>query len=106
MTIELDPAERRAFRRFVRFLENEQAAQELALVVDEQMARRGTDGQIVVPVTIQADRPSVHLAILMGHKAEQLYKQRACRFLLAQRPERDPNRPTYVWVNGGWKTLA
>lgn len=29
----------------------------------------------------------------------------ACRFVLAQRPEKDPQGLTYVWDGKGWRSL-
>ena len=103
MKTELDAEERLALGLFIRHLEAE--AQHVPLAVHSDIVRRGTDGQIIVPVTIRDRQPSAALAMLIGHKAEQLYKQTACRFLLAQQPELDPERGTYVWTDAGWTVL-
>jgi hypothetical protein len=47
----------------------------------------------------------VHLAMLMEHKAEQLYKQSGCRFVLLQQLETDPKRRSFVWGDGIWQTV-
>jgi hypothetical protein len=66
---------------------------------------RGPEGQIIVPVTIGASEPSPSFAMLMAHKAEHLYKQTGCRFVLAQRLDRDPKKLMYVWAEGAWRAL-
>ena len=104
MKPELDAQERLAFGQFLRCLEAE--SEHVKLVVNADTFRRGTDGQIIVPVTIRDSQPSAALAMLIRHKADQLYKQTACRFLLAQQPELDPKRQTYVWVDSWWKVLS
>jgi len=66
---------------------------------------RGLEGQIFVPVMVSGEGPDAHLAMLMEHKAEQLYKQSGCRFVLLQRLEADPQRRSYVWAEGTWRTV-
>ena len=66
---------------------------------------RGLEGQIFVPVMVSGKGPDAHLAMLMEHKAEQLYKQNGCRFVLLQRLETDPQRQGYVWGQGAWRTV-
>ncbi|MEK9140528.1 MAG: hypothetical protein AAB308_05695 [Nitrospirota bacterium] len=67
---------------------------------------RGAEGRIFVPVVISAATPDAHLAMLMEHKAEHLYKQSGCRFVLLQQLETDPQRHSYVWAEGTWKTVT
>lgn len=66
---------------------------------------RGLEGQIFVPVMVSGKGPDAHLAMLMEHKAEQLYKQSGCRFVLLQRLEADSQRRSYVWTEGAWQTV-
>jgi hypothetical protein len=73
--------------------------------VDMTRVFRGPEGQIFVPVTVSGTTPDPHLAMLMDHKAEQLYKQSGCRFVLLQRLEGDPQQHHYVWAEGSWQTV-
>ncbi|TKS59532.1 MAG: hypothetical protein EWM72_02100 [Nitrospira sp.] len=73
--------------------------------VDVTQVFRGVEGQIFVPVTVSGATPDAHLAMLMEHKAEQLYKQSGSRFVLLQRLETDPQRQNYVWAEGSWQTV-
>ena len=73
--------------------------------VDVTQVFRGVEGQIFVPVTVSGATPDAHLAMLMEHKAEQLYKQSGSRFVLLQRLEADPQRQNYVWAEGSWQTV-
>jgi hypothetical protein len=66
---------------------------------------RGSEGKIFVPVMVSGQSPDAHLAILMGDKAEHLYKQSMCRFVLVQQLETDPERRSYVWGDGVWRTV-
>ena len=99
-----DDHERRALRTFLHLLEDE--CFEPKPVVEEDRVFRGPDGQIIVPVTVQTAEPSVSLALLMEHKADHLYKQTGCRFVLAQRPAKDPTHRLYVWTGSVWQALA
>jgi hypothetical protein len=102
MTV-LDEHERRALSQFLDLME--EAAFEPRPQVDRQRIFRGPDGQIIVPVTLPAQEPSLHTAMLMAKKAEQVCKQTGCRFVLAQRLEKDPKGRTYVWADGAWQVL-
>jgi hypothetical protein len=73
--------------------------------IDVSQVFRGLEGQIFVPVTVFGTDPDAHLAMLMDHKAEQLYKQSGCRFVLLQRLDADPQRHSYVWAEGTWATV-
>ena len=99
----LDEQERQALDQFVAMLERERF--DAPSAVDRSGLARGPEGQIVVPVTIQAERPDPHMAMLMARKAEQLYKQTGCRFILAQKPARDPQGRAYVWADGAWQSI-
>lgn len=99
----LDEHERRALGQFLHLLEEERF--EPKPRVEETHIIRGPDGQIVVPVVLNADKRSVSLALLMAHKAEHVYKQTGSRFVLAQRLETDPENQYYVWVDAAWKCL-
>lgn len=102
--VPLDEHERRALTEFLRMLEEESC--EPPLVAEEGRVFRGPDGQIIVPVTLQTAEPSVSLALMMEHKADHLYKQTGCRFVLAQRPAKDPTQRLYVWTGSVWQALA
>ena len=104
MKTELEAQEHLAFGLFVQYLETE--TKNGPVVVNSDDVRRGMDGLIIVPVKIQDRQPSATLAMHIGHKAEQLYKQTACRFLLAQQPAFDPERRTYIWTETGWTVLS
>ena len=99
----LDEHERQALDQFVSALEHEQF--ESRPTVDRSHLSRGTDGQIVVPVAVPSDKPDLHMAMLMARKADQIYKQTGCRFVLAQKPARDPKGHAYVWAEGAWQNL-
>ena len=102
--VPLDEHERRALMEFLRMLEEESF--EPPLVAEEDRVFRGPDGQIIVPATVRAQELSVSAALLMGHKADHLYKQTGCRFVLAQRPAKDPTQRLYVWTGEGWKSVG
>lgn len=102
MTV-LDEHERRALGQFLDLME--EAAFEPRPQVDQHRIFRSSDGQIIVPVILSAQEPSLHMAMLMAKKAEQVCKQTGCRFVLAQRPEKDPRQRTYVWADEAWQTL-
>ncbi len=101
--IDLDDIERVVLDRLAQLIREAQNG--TAPMIDEPRMFRRLNGEIVVPVIIRAARPDVHLALLMAHKAEQLYRQTGCRFVPAQRPDQDPEQATYVWIDGGWQTL-
>lgn len=99
----LDAREEQALGRFLAMLQDERFA--LAPKPDRNRIARGPEGQIIVPVLVGAVTPSVSMALLMGQKAEHLYKQTTCRFVLAQRPEKDSHGRTYVWDGKDWRSL-
>lgn len=101
--IPLDEHERRALAQFLRLLAEEPF--QTTPMVEEAHVKRGPDGQIIVPVTISGEAPSLSLALLMGHKAEHLLKQTGCRFVLAQRPDKDPEGKLYVRTEDAWHTV-
>ncbi len=101
---ELDEQERLALDHFLQLLEEERC--EPRPNVDRRGVLRGPEGQIIVPVSIGAEKPDLHLALLMEHKAEQIYKQTGCRFVLAQRPEQDSHRRTFIWSEARWRTFS
>src|SRR5512144_304120 len=100
---ELDTQELAVFQRFVTALQEEAHASKPR--VDMARVFRGLAGQIMVPVTVSGTHPDVHLAMVMEHKAEQLYKQSGCRFVLVQQLETDAERRSYVWGEGEWQTV-
>lgn len=100
---ELDEHELAALQRFIVAIHEEPFASSPR--VDVTQVFRGSEGQIFVPVTVSGESPDPHLALLMSHKAEQLYKQSSCRFVLLQRIEGDPQRQSYVWDGAAWKTV-
>ena len=102
MSITFDDLERGVYRRFVDVLRLSTITPRPSL--DDTGVRRCPDGQILVPVTMEAERPSLSLAMLMAHKSDYLYRHSGCRFTLTQRPLRDPDRKTYLW-NGNWQTV-
>jgi len=99
----LDEHEHRALREFLRALREEQL--EPMPRAEEESIYRGPEGQIIVPVVLKANEPSLSLALFMAHKAEHVYKQTGCRFLICQRLENDKNHQHYVWTNDAWQTL-
>jgi len=100
---ELDAHELAALQRFTVTIHEEPHPSNPR--IDVSQVFRGLEGQIFVPVTVSGATPDAHLAMLMGHKAEQLYKQSGCRFVLLQRLETDSQRQSYVWADGAWKTV-
>lgn len=66
---------------------------------------RGKDGHFILPLAVDAAEPSLSLALLAAHKAEQVHKQTGCRFIVAQQPLRDPEHRTYVWGEDRWDTI-
>lgn len=102
-SIALDAREEQAFARFITMLQDERFG--LGPEPDRSRITRGPEGQIIVPVLVGGATPSLSMSLLMGQKAEHLYKQTACRFVLAQRPEKDPKGRTYVWDGKDWRSL-
>ena len=100
---ELDEHEMAALQRFIVALQQEPHPSTPQVEMDRIF--RGPEGQVFVPVEISGAQPDVHLAMLMEHKADQLYKQSGSRFVLLQRLGRDSNRRSYVWANGAWQTV-
>lgn len=100
---ELDAAENTAVNEFVAIL-NEQQFEPKPLLLSNRI-HRTLEGTIVVPVSLKGKAPSLSLALLMGHKSEQLYKQMACRMVLAQCPVEDPKEALYVWGDRNWQAL-
>ena len=99
----LDEHERRALSQFLRLLEEESF--DPSPQVEETRILRGPEGQIVVPVVLDADERSLSLALLTAHKSEQVYKQTGCRFVLAQRLRKEPEGEYYIWAGDGWQPL-
>lgn len=99
----LDEHERRALGAFLHVLEEERF--EPRPQVQEAHILRSPEGQIIVPVVLDADELSVSLALLMAHKAEHLYRQTGCRFVLAQRLKKAEGEQYSIWADGGWKPL-
>jgi hypothetical protein len=99
----LDEHERSALSQFLRLLAEEQF--DPRPQVEEGHIVRGPEGQIIVPVTLNAAEPSLSLGLLMAQKAEHLYKQTGCRLVLTQRPQKDPTGRSYVWAAGSWRSL-
>lgn len=100
---ELDSQELAALQRFILAVHAERHASNPK--ADVSRVFRGVAGQICVPVTVTGTHPDIHLAMLMEHKAEQLYKQSGCRFVLVQQLETDPERRNYVWGAGEWQSV-
>jgi hypothetical protein len=101
--VELDEMEEMALREFLKILE-EQKFEPKPQVINAHIQRR-PNGHIIVPVALRARAPSLSLALLMGHKADQIYKQTACRLVLAQCPEKDPKPKMYVWTENAWSSI-
>lgn len=100
---ELDAHELASLQRFMVAIHDEPHPSNPKVQVGQVF--RGLEGQIFVPVTVSGKDPDAHLAMLMEHKAEQLYKQSGCRFVLLQRLETDLQRQSYVWAEGTWRTV-
>ncbi|UCE62627.1 MAG: hypothetical protein JSU59_06975 [Nitrospirota bacterium] len=101
--IELDEVEQSALKEFLHVLE-EQHFESKPTVLTSRI-NRTADNQIMVPLSVKGESPSLHMALLMSHKAEQIYKQTACRLVLGQCPEKDPNGQIYVWIDNQWTSL-
>jgi hypothetical protein len=100
---ELDEREMAALQRFIVALQQEPHPSGPRVEIDRIF--RGPEGQVFVPVEITGAQPDVHLAMLIEHKAEQLYKQTGSRFVLLQRLAHDPERRSYLWADGAWRTV-
>lgn len=101
--VKLDDAEKAGLNEFLSILDEQQFSPKPLLLSDR--IHRTLEGQIVVPVSIKGMAPSLSLALLMGHKSEQVYKQTACRVILAQCPEEDQDNAMYVWGEHNWQAL-
>ncbi|MDH4194166.1 MAG: hypothetical protein OEY80_03980 [Nitrospirota bacterium] len=101
--VKLDDAEKAGLNEFLSILDEQPFAPKPLLLSDR--IHRTVEGQIVVPVSIKGMAPSLSLALLMGHKSEQVYKQTACRVILAQCPEKDRDHAMYVWGGRNWQAL-
>jgi len=101
--VKLDDAEKTAVRGFLAILD-EQRFEPKPLFLSNRIHRM-VEGQIVVPVSVKGMVPSLSLALLMGHKSEQLYKQTACRVVLAQCPLEDPEKAMFLWGGRDWQAL-
>jgi hypothetical protein len=99
----LDEVEIAAVNGFLTIL-GEQRLEPKPLLLSERI-HRTVEGQIVVPVSVKGMAPSLSLALLMGHKSEQLYKHTACRVVLAQCPVEDPEKAMDVWGGRDWRAL-
>lgn len=100
---ELDDVENAAVNEFLTILD-EQRVEPKPLLLSKRI-HWTVEGQIVVPVSVEGMAPSLSLALLMGHKSEQLYKHTACRVVLAQCPVEDPKKGMYVWGGRDWQAL-
>jgi len=101
--VKLDDAENAALNEFLTILDEQRFAPKPLLLSDR--IHRMLEGQIVVPVSVKGMAPSLSLALLMGHKSEQVYKHTACRMILAQCPDKDPGKAMYVWGGRNWQAL-
>lgn len=100
----LDEQESRALRQFIKLLEDEHF--KFNPSVERTALARGAEGQILMPVVIDAEEPSAHLAMLMSHKADHLYRQTGCRFVVLQRLQKDPEHRRFLWTKDGWTTIT
>jgi hypothetical protein len=101
--VKLDDAENAAVNEFLTILDEQRFAPKPLLLSNR--IHRTLEGQIVVPVSLKGMAPSLSLALLMGQKSEQLYKQTTCRLVLAQCPDEDPEKAMYVWGGRNWQAL-
>ncbi len=99
----LDDSERLALRHFAQLFK--EARTDGRQELDLRRLSRSAEGHILVPVTLPGRDPDFSLAMLMEHKAEQVYKQTGCRFLLVQRPTKHPSRHALVWTDGAWRVV-
>ena len=102
--VQLDDQEELALKGFLETLEAQSFDPKPK--VNKERISRGPEGQIIVPVILQGTSPSLSLALLMGRKADQIYKQTACRFVLAQYLEKDAQMRKYVWVENSWGSIT
>lgn len=102
--VKLDEQERLALEHFLKLLKEEQFSHHP--VVERQCLARRFEGQILVRVTVKGTRPDLHMAMLTAHKAEQIYKQTGCRFLLLQKPDSYPDRRPFMWADGARRTAS
>jgi hypothetical protein len=100
----LDPYEKAAVEEFLAILKDELV--EAKASPQPSQIWRGSEGQIILPVSADADRPSLTLALLAAQKAEGLYKATSTRIQCVQRPLKDPHGFTYVWKDEVWSTLS
>ncbi len=99
----LDRLENEALHHLLRLID--EASSPPRPRADVTRLSRGMDGHVIVPFAVDADEPSLPLALLAARKAEQVHKQTGCRFIVAQQPSRDPEQRTYVWGEGRWETV-
>lgn len=99
----LDDAENAAVHEFLTILD-EQRYEPKPLPLPKRI-HRTVEGQIVVPVSVEGVTPSLSLALLMKQKSDQLYKQTACRVVLAQCPVEDPEKALYMWEGRHWQAI-
>lgn len=96
--VNLDNQEKLALKEFQKTLEPKPK-------INLELISRGAEGQIIVPLTLQRDSLSCSLALLMEQKADHIYKQTACRIVLAQSLEKDPQKRKYVWIENSWEPI-
>lgn len=101
--LRLDDVEASALTEFLRILGEQEFSPKPAVLEDR--IHRTVEGHIVVPVALPGSKSSLSMALLMGHKADQLYKQTSCRFVLAQCPAGDPEHVMYVWKDRDWHPI-
>lgn len=101
--VELDKSEHAALEEFLHLFD-EQHFESHPTVLTSRI-HRTPDGQIIIPVSVKGKSPSFNIALSMGHKAEQIYKQTACRFVLGQCPNKDPKQQMYVWTENQWSIM-
>lgn len=99
----LDDAEIAAVNEFLTILD-EQRFESKPLPLPKRI-HRTVEGQIVIPVSVDGLAPSLSLALLMKQKSDQLYKQTACRVVLAQCPLEDPDKALYMWEERYWQAI-
>ena len=102
--INLDEQEKLALHEFLETLEEQRF--DIKPKVNQEGMSRGPEGQIIVPVILQDQSPSLSLALLMEQKADHIYKQTACRLVLAQSLDKDSQKRKYVWIENSWKPLS
>ena len=99
----MDESEHAALEEFLQILAQQDFDSKPTVLTSR--IHRTQDGQIIIPISVPSESPSHHIALLMNHKAEQIYKQTACRLVPGQCPEKDPNGKIYVWTENQWSTL-